>query len=209
MTMDMDEIYKKLAPEKIPWNIEEPPKILVDLVDSGKISPCKTIDLGCGAGNYAIHLASKGFNVTGIDISPTAIMIAQKNSQKKNVKCCFIAADISEELTENIGTFDFAYDWEVLHHIYPEQREKYARNVYKLLNPNGFYMSVCFSEKNTNFKGTGKYRETPLGTRLYFSSEDEIRDVFEKRFNIMDLSTLQIQGKYGPHLVVHAFMQKK
>jgi len=49
----MDSIYKSIPLEEIPWNIETPPDALVELVDSGKVTPCKTIDLGCGAGNYA------------------------------------------------------------------------------------------------------------------------------------------------------------
>jgi len=72
----MDRIYRKTSLNEIPWNFESPPKELVKLVDSGKVKPCKTIDLGCGTGNYAIYLASRGFDVIGIDISPTAIKIA-------------------------------------------------------------------------------------------------------------------------------------
>jgi len=53
MQVEMDSIYKSIPLEEIPWNIETPPDALVELVDSGKVTPCKTIDLGCGAGNYA------------------------------------------------------------------------------------------------------------------------------------------------------------
>ena len=73
----MDKIYRDLPLEDIPWNLEIPPDALTQLVESGKVKPCKTVDLGCGTGNYAIYLASVGFDVTGIDISPTAIRIAK------------------------------------------------------------------------------------------------------------------------------------
>jgi len=36
------------------------------------------------------------------------------------------------------------------------------------------------SEKDPQFGGAGKIRKTPLGTTLYFSSEDEIRDLFRR-----------------------------
>jgi predicted RNA methylase len=52
--VDTDSIYKKMPLEEIPWNIETPAEALVNLVESGKVKPCKTLDLGCGAGNYAI-----------------------------------------------------------------------------------------------------------------------------------------------------------
>jgi len=207
--VEMDEIYRKLPLEKIPWNIETPPNALIDLVERGKVRPCKTIDLGCGVGNYAIYLSSIGFDVTGIDISSTAIKIAQKNAKKKGVKCNFLVADVLGDLNEVNQTFDFAYDWELLHHIYPEKRKKYIENVCKILNPGGKYLSVCFSDKDPQFGGTGKYRKTPLGTILYFSTEEELSDLFEPYFSIKELKTIEISGKFAPHIANYAFMEKR
>ena len=207
--VEMDKIYRNMSLEDIPWNIETPPDALVELVESGKVKPCKTIDFGCGAGNYAIYLASVGFNVTAIDISPSAIQTAKENAKKKRVKCNFLVADVLGDLDEVKQTFDFAYDWELLHHTYPEKRKKYVENVYRILNPRGNYLSVCFSEKDPQFGGSGKYRETPLGTILYFSSENESRDLFEPYFNIKELKTIKISGKFAPHLANYAFMEKK
>ena len=85
----MEQIYSETPPADIPWNIETPPKALVELIDSGQIQPCKAIDLGCGAGNYAIYLASLGFDVTGVDISPSAIALAEANAKQKGVTCRF------------------------------------------------------------------------------------------------------------------------
>ncbi|MCX9073107.1 MAG: class I SAM-dependent methyltransferase [Candidatus Methanoperedens sp.] len=207
--VEMDRIYKKIPLEEIPWNIETPPDALVELVDSGKVKPCKTIDLGCGTGNYAIYLASKGFDVTGIDISPAAINIAKENAKKKGVKERFLVADVLGDLDEVRETFDFAYDWELLHHIFPEKRKKYVENVYKILNPGGKYLSVCFSEKDPEFGGSGKYRETRLGTLLYFSSEDELRDLFKPYFNIKELKTIEVTAKSAYHLACYAFIERK
>ena len=207
--IDMDEIYGRLAPEEIPWIIEEPPRALVDLVEAGDVRPGRAIDLGCGTGNYAIYLASKGLDVTGVDISPTAIRIARENAKNKGVRCDFVAADVLGNLKDVKGTFDFAYDWELLHHIFPEKRKKYVENIYRILNPRGKYLSVCFSEKDPQFGGSGKYRETPLGTILYFSSEEEIRDLLEPYFSMKELMTIEISGKSGPHLACYAFAERK
>jgi SAM-dependent methyltransferase len=163
----IDNIYQDVPLEEIPWNVEAPPQALADLVESRRVSPCKTIDLGCGAGNYAIYLATRGFDVTGVDSSPTAVHIAKQNAQRKGITCTFLVADILGDLHEVTDTFDFAYDWEVLHVIFPEQRKHYVENVYRLLNPRGKYLSVCFSEDDPQFGGSGKYRKTRLGTVLY------------------------------------------
>jgi 2-polyprenyl-3-methyl-5-hydroxy-6-metoxy-1,4-benzoquinol methylase len=208
--IEMDEIYRNIPLDKIPWNIETPPDALVQLVVGGKVKPCNVIDLGCGAGNYAIYLAGVGFNVTGIDISSAAVKYAKENAEKKQVRCSFIVADVLDDLTKVVKkTFDFAYDWEVLHHIYPENRRNYVENVYKLLNPGGKYFSVCFNEKDLQFGGSGKYRKTQLGTVLYFSSEDELRNLFRSRFNIIEFKTMKIKGTTAPHIVNYAFMEKK
>jgi SAM-dependent methyltransferase len=205
----MDKIYRNMSPEEIPWNIETPPAALVELVESGNVKPCKTIDLGCGAGNYAIYLASAGFDVTGVDISQTAIKLANENAKRKGVKSAFLVVDLLGDLIDIKEAFDFAYDWELLHHIFPEKRKKYVENVYRIINPGGKYLSVCFSEKDPQFGGSGKYRETRLGTILYFSAEDEMRGLFTPYFNIIELKTIEISGKFSPHLVNYAFLEKK
>jgi SAM-dependent methyltransferase len=207
--VDMDEIYRSLPREGIPWNREEPPGILVDLVESGRVRPCDAVDLGCGLGNYAIYLAGKGFSVTGIDISPTAVMMAEKNAEMKGVKCRFVVADVLGELAEFFDGFDFAWDWELLHHIFPQDRDRYVRNVHSMLRRNGQYLSVCFSGEDTHFGGEGKFRRTHIGTVLYFSSEDELGKLFEPYFKILELKTVQVGGPPAPHQAVCAFMSKK
>lgn len=196
---DVDRIYKKVPLDKIPWNNETPPDALVELVQDGKVRPCRTIDLGCGAGNYAIYLAGLGFDVTGVDSSPSAIKIAGENATKRGVRCRFIVADLLGDLHEVNDTFDFAFDWEFLHHIFPEDQKTYIKNVYKILRPGATYFSVCFSEKDSQFGGSGKYRKTQIGTTLYFSSESELRELVSSYFTIRELKTIEVSGRYGPH----------
>ena len=205
----MDEIYKNMPLDEIPWNMETPPELLVELVDSGKVQPCKAIDLGCGAGNYAVYLAGRGFEVTGVDCSTTAITIAKQNAERKGVNCNFFVADVVDELREVNQTWDFAYDWGLLHHIFPEQRQKYVDNVCRILNPKGKYLSLCFSEKDTSFQGSEKFRKTPIGSILYFSSEDELRKLFMPNFRIIDLRTVEIGGKFESHFFNYVFMERK
>ncbi len=205
----MEKIYQDIALDKIPWNLVEPPELMVQLVQSGWIQPCEAVDLGCGAGNYTVWLASKGFQMTGIDISLKAIELAGFLARKKGVKCLFVVEDLTGDRVKIPHSFDFAFDWEVLHHVFPEAREKYVHNIHRMLRPGGKYFSVCFSEEDPDFGGEGKYRKTPLGTTLYFSSEKELRELFEPNFNIHELYTSEIAGKYGPHKAVIVRMERK
>jgi len=206
---DMDEVYRRLPVEKIPWHITKPPKLLLDLIDSGKVSPCRVVDLGCGTGNYSVYLAGQGFEATGIDISPTAVNIASEKAREKQSRAEFISMDMTGDITDFDRRFDFAFEWEVLHHIFPESRTKYVENVAGLLNYGGKYFTMCFSEDDPHFGGKGKYRETPIGTVLYFSSERELRDLFEPHFRILEMRTVEVEGKRSPHMAVYSFMEKK
>lgn len=204
---EMERIYAEMSPVEIPWNIESPPQELIGLAEAGQAQPCKAIDLGCGAGNYAVYMASLGFEVTGVDVSSAAIGLARDNAKKKGVKCHFLVVDILDGLDEFTGTFDFAYDWSLLHHVFPENRKRYVETVHRVLAPGGKYFSVCFSERDAGFGGSGKVRKTPLGTVLYFSSEEELRELFEPYFVVRSLKTVEVEGKREPHLMNVAFME--
>ncbi len=208
MTREMEDIYQNIPPDRIPWNIEEPPEALVRLVESGQLLPCRTIDFGCGAGNYALWLARQGFEVAGIDISPSAIDLARKNAAKQGVGCTFIVADVLGDLREVDGPFDFGFDWELLHHIFPDDRPRYMANVARLLRPGGKYLSVCFHDDDPQFGGSGKFRTTPIGTVLYFSSEEELRDIYRPYFRILDLRAITVSGKWGDHVANYGFMER-
>ncbi|MBM9521241.1 class I SAM-dependent methyltransferase [Desulforhopalus vacuolatus] len=207
----MDSIYSKLSLDEIPWNIESPPVALKNLVESNWVSsPSDAVDLGCGAGNYAIWMASQGFRMTGLDLSSNAIELASSLAVQKGVECRFKAINMVEAIEDLDNAFDFAFDWEVLHHIFPENRECYAGNVHRMLRSGGKYYSLCFSEEDPpGFGGGGKLRKTPLGTSLYFSSEHELRELFEPLFNIEQLRTVEVAGKKAPHIAVEVLMSKR
>jgi len=204
----LEKAYRDRPLKEIPWYFEAPPDELVELIDKKRIKPCRAIDLGCGTGNYALYLAERGFEMTGVDSSRSAIQIARENAKKRKLKCDFLVMDVLGDFEKIQGVFDFVYDWLLLHHIYPENRRSYCENVSKILTPEGRYLSVCFSEEDQQFGGSGKYRETALGTTLYFSSEKELRGLFDPFFQVEELKTIEVTGKSGLHFSLYAFMTK-
>jgi 2-polyprenyl-3-methyl-5-hydroxy-6-metoxy-1,4-benzoquinol methylase len=207
----MDGIYGTMAPEAIPWNKPDPPAMLVEMVETRVLAPCDAVDLGCGAGNCAVWLASRGFRVTGIDVSPVAIEMAARMTASRGVSCRFLQGDLTARTSDDLaGAFDFAYDWEVLHHVFPADRPIYVANVHRLLRPGGRYLSVCFSEADAPaFGSEGKWCRTPIGTLLYLSSEQEVAALFEPLFHLDELRTVEIAGRHGAHLAIKAFMTRR
>jgi 2-polyprenyl-3-methyl-5-hydroxy-6-metoxy-1,4-benzoquinol methylase len=148
-------------------------------------------------------LASKGFDVLGIDLSENAIQYAKENAASRRVNVRFVAMDIAnlEQLNEK---FDFVLEWALMHQIMPSQRQKYVEDVAELLNKGGKYLSVCFNEQSPEFGGSGKkYRESPSGTRLYFSSQNELRELFEPHFHIIEAKIIRM-----PHIENYFLMEK-
>lgn len=205
----MNSIYGGIPPQDIPWNSEEPAGALVDLVDRELISPCRAIDLGCGTGTNTCYLASRGFDATGVDISSEAVELATEKAAEMGLECDFITTDLLGDLAGIEGNFDFALEWEVLHHIFPSVREKYLYNVSTILNRGALYLSLCFSEQDQAFGGSGKYRKTSLGTLLYLSSEKELQKLFRKYFVVLELKTVTIPGKRSPHSAIFGLMKKE
>ena len=59
-----------------PWDIGRPQPTFVRLADEGRLTG-RLLDAGCGTGENALLAASRGADVTGIDVAPTAIARAR------------------------------------------------------------------------------------------------------------------------------------
>ncbi len=82
--------------ERLPgWDVGRPCSHLVRAVEDTTFKPGRAIVLGCGSGTNAIYLASKGFEVTGVDVSPTALAIAAEKARKADVEVDWMVADVS------------------------------------------------------------------------------------------------------------------
>lgn len=205
----INHIYKNTKKEKIPWINNKLPACLLDLLERKILNPCKIADLGCGIGTYSLCFAKLGFEAYGFDYSQIAIDKATELFQLKGLHDHFEVMDLSLARKPIDHLFEFAFDYEVLHHVFPEDRKQYVKNVHSMLAPNAKYLSVCFSETDECFGSVEKYRKTPLGTCLYFSSEEEIEELMTPYFDILELKTIEIDGKPKAHQAVYCLMQKK
>ncbi len=98
------------------------------------------LDLGCGTGTTAFTLAKLGFNVTGIDVSETAIELATKLAKSQGFKMSFQVKDLLHLNQEN-EKFDFIYDSHCLHCIVFENERSIAlQNIRALLRIDGVFI---------------------------------------------------------------------
>lgn len=127
---------------KIPWD-SGPRKELVELVDSGRIKPCRVIDLGSGTASNCVFLAQRGFDVTGVDYSESAVQLGIQRARKAGVSVDFIKDDLTD-LRYVKGQFDFLVDYGTLDDLHPRDRDRYMKNIIRLTNDNSIFLLYCF-----------------------------------------------------------------
>jgi 2-polyprenyl-3-methyl-5-hydroxy-6-metoxy-1,4-benzoquinol methylase len=185
-------IYTNINTADLPWCVETIPDWFKGVIKSKWIKPCKTMDVGCGIGNFANYLAENGFEVTAIDFVSKVIAIAKKKFSHKNLKFKVYDALKLKLLKEK---FDFIFEISLLHNIVPNQRASYVEGLYSRLNKNGKLMICCFSDQELIFGGKKIYLDAQTGNTMYPLSKKEIIDLFSKYFYIEKLKKVFLGRK--------------
>ncbi len=144
----------------------------------------KMLDVACGKGRHSIQLASKGFDITGIDLSEDSINEALK-SEKENLH--FYRHDM--RLLFWINYFDYAFNFFTSFGYFNTQRENddAVRSIAKALKPGGIfvidYLNVHYAEdhlvhqsekkvEDVNFFITKWFDETHFYKKIMVEDEE-------------------------------------
>ncbi|MGB7296176.1 MAG: class I SAM-dependent methyltransferase [Candidatus Aminicenantales bacterium] len=145
-----DRIYRKHSLREIPWHSGQPDRHLVRLVNQGQIPKGRVLDMCSGDGTNSLYLASRGYEVSGVDISGTAVRIARERCQKRKLSCAYEVGDVLNLSLKQ--SFDFVFDRGCFHHISKDEKPSYVAALKKLLRPGGKFFLLCFSDKNPPFE---------------------------------------------------------
>src|SRR4030081_4091403 len=75
-----------------PWDTGRPQPAVVRLASEGGFAG-PVLDAGCGTGENALHVASLGLPVLGVDVAETALAIARRKADDRGIEVEFAAAD--------------------------------------------------------------------------------------------------------------------
>lgn len=139
---------------RTPWDTHVTPPQVVELVEGGGLPPGRALDLGCGTGTNIIYLAHHGWEAVGVDFSAVAIRRARRQARRAGVNCRFYRADVTD-LSFLERPFDLALDIGCLHSVPPENRERYAAGLARLVRPGGLYMLYAFTPRPDRFAPRG------------------------------------------------------
>ena len=134
---------------------------------------------GFGYGRNAKYFIDNGLNVTGIEISETAIELAKKHFDK-SVK---IYRGSVTEMPFDRELYDGIFCYSLIHLLNEQDRIKLIEDCYKQLKPNGYMVFVTISKRDFRFgQGTEISKDTfePWkGLNLFFYDLDSIKVDFE------------------------------
>lgn len=100
-------------------NEQEACEFIDKLIDFLQPSPASgMLDMGCGKGRHAKYLAEKGFDVTGLDLSPNAIEAAKK---WENDHLHFFEHDM--RLPYAVNMYDYCFNYFTSFGYFRTQRE--------------------------------------------------------------------------------------
>jgi SAM-dependent methyltransferase len=109
----------------------------------------KSLDVGCGTGHWSIDLASRGWEVTGVDIVGRAVRKARERAEKAGVPVRFIEGDILMLATTGVGSgFDFIWDFGTLHGFASEQLETAGREITAVASSGATMLILAWSPAN-------------------------------------------------------------
>ena len=96
------------------------------------------LEIGCGSGRYALHLAEKvGCRILGLDINESGIRNANQLAQAAGLSslASFQQVDASKNLLFDEETFDAVFSNDVMCHL--PGRLGVLAEIFRVLNPNG------------------------------------------------------------------------
>jgi len=147
-----------------PWDIGRPQPAVERLARQGAFAGA-VLDAGCGTGENALHVASLGLHVVGVDVAETAVSIARKKAAARGMDADFVVADALR--LDHLGrAFETVLDCGLFHSFDRDERLEYVASLSSVTVRGGVLYVLCFSDAGPE----------PSGPHPV--SEEELRAVF-------------------------------
>lgn len=143
---------------------------------------------GMGYGRNAKVFIDHGIDVTGIEISKTAINLARQNGLDINIFHGSVA-----DMPFNNKLYDGVFCHALIHLLNNNERDKFIKDCYNQLKPDGYMIFTTISKEAPMF-GKGKklgkdYFEIMEGIKMFFYDSDSIIQEFGE-YGLIEISEI-------------------
>ncbi|ATQ29411.1 MULTISPECIES: class I SAM-dependent methyltransferase [Rhodococcus] len=156
--MDAREWDARYAKSETVWGVPPNP-VLVEFATS--LPHGRALDLGCGEGRHSLWLATRGWEVTGLDFSRVAVdkarAIAAQAPRRVRERLTYECADVTG------ATFEARYDLVLSAYLHfpPPQRQALIDNAIAALKPDGILIFLGHDSLNPT-EGAGGPRDPEI-----------------------------------------------
>jgi len=156
------------------WDTGETPDSLLQV--ACHLPRGRFLDLGCGTGGTAVHLASLGWEVVGVDFVASAIEEARRRAAQSGVAADFRVGDVTRlDTLLDARPFDLVLDVGCYHGLSGPGRDRYASGVARAAAPGAIFLLYGFSRTPSSWRliGATGAGTDDVGTRFspWFSEE--------------------------------------
>jgi SAM-dependent methyltransferase len=142
------------------------------------------LDAGCGTGENALHVASLGLPVLGVDVAETALEIARAKAADRGLEAEFATADGLH--LERLGRkFETVLDCGLFHTFDRDERPGYVASLASVTEHDGTLYVLCFSDEGPD-----------IGPHPV--SQEELRAAFKPSagWNVVAIEPDRVQTRY-------------
>src|SRR4029453_15364572 len=148
-----------------PWDIDQPQPAIMRVASEGGFAGA-VLDAGCGTGEHALHVASLGLSVLGVDVAETALAIARAKANDRGIEVEFAAADALQ--LERLGRrFATVLDCGLFHTFDGGERPRYVAGLASVTEHDGTLCVLCFRDDGPD---TGPHPVSQEALRAAFNS---------------------------------------
>jgi len=155
------------------WGYEPSESAMISAEEFKKKGLNNILIPGFGYGRNARHFIEKGFNITGIEISGSAINVARAN----RIDCTIHHGSVTSMPFDG-KVYDAVFCYALIHLLNKRERKHFLNSCYSQIKINGLMIFIVTS-KVTELYGKGKYLskdrfEIEPGLKVYFYDSDSI-----------------------------------
>lgn len=168
-----------------PWDVGRPQPAVLRLAGEGAFAGA-VLDAGCGTGENALHVASLGLPVLGVDVAETALSIAREKAAGRGLDVDFVVADALH--LDRLGqVFDTVLDCGLFHMLDRDERRDYVAGLASVTSRGGSLYVLCFGDVGPD---TGPH---PV-------SQEELRAAFTPSggWSVASVSPDRLQARFAP-----------